>query len=301
MTYYTPGDPNWMHHAGKLLCGPIPVSATDPLRSFLANQHKLLHFFGGIFRLAQRMDQTLDVLFEEQTSESGRPLREGMFQYEREMRKDQEIIDDLRVMRCVDHFLTYISQLLGLLFTENPHMLAHSNSEYKLKDVLRHPDMNAFLRHAAESEVRSLSYKGMRELYRDIKGKFGFRIFEDAGDLNFAVEAVAIRNLLVHNNGIIDSRFSSEVARFKGDEGNKVRSFHATHIETFFTLAAADIDERARLKWGLPAGSAEFSHECRRFDSVAENKAKCHHRSCASSTDRQSRSSQNTDQHRSLS
>ncbi|MER6836324.1 hypothetical protein ABT320_20455 [Streptomyces cellulosae] len=268
--YYTPDDPDWVHRAGRCLCGSPPVSASDPLRNFLANQHRIVHFFGDIFRLAQRMDKTLDLIFAEDRTESGESVRGGLYNYEREMRKDQDIIDDLRAMRCVDHFLTYISQLLGLLFVENPHMLAHSNSEYKLKDVMRHADMDTFLRHAAESEVRSLSYKGMRELYRDVKSKFGFRIFEDAGDLNFAVEAVAIRNLLVHNNGIIDSRFKMELPKFADDEGERVRNFKAWHIENFFVLAAVDIDERARQKWGLPVGVTVVPHNCHRFASRDE-------------------------------
>ncbi|MEU0437245.1 hypothetical protein ABZ153_37710 [Streptomyces sp. NPDC006290] len=210
------------------------------------------------------------MLFKEDRTDSGEPVREGLFQYERELRKDQETIDDLRTMRCTDHFLTYISQLLGLLFVENPHMLAQSNSEYRLKDVMRHPDMNAFLRHAAESEVRSLSYKGMRELYRDLKSKFGFRIFEDAGDLNFAVEAVAIRNLLVHNNGVIDSRFAAEVPKYAEDEGERVHHIKVGHIENFFVLAAVGIDKRAREKWGLPVGTLLVPHNCHRFDSLGE-------------------------------
>ena len=266
MPYYTPDADDWVVQANSKLCAPPPKGATDPLLRYMSRQHRLTHFIGNVLDIAKRLDERTDLLAEVNEVIGGTAIdRENLFRYESVVQQDADVMGELLATRAIDDMLTYIAQLLGLLFSTRPETLAQSNAEFKLRDVLKYGDMREFLEYAIETEVRRLSYQGMRDLYRDIKSKLGFRLFEDDIDLNLAVKAVAIRNLHTHNNGVIDARFAFELPEYKGREGQKVDGYNPIFIHSFATMAAVGIDERAREKWQLPAGTTEVPHHCHRF------------------------------------
>lgn len=116
--------------------------------------------------------------------------------------------------------------------------------------------------------MRKLSYQSLSELCRDLKTRTAFQLFTSEAPLKAAMDAVAIRNVLVHNNGIVDARLSDLVPRYKGHEGHRIADFNAIGFRNQLILAVIDIDQRAQRKWGLPKGTGEVPHLCHRFDSL---------------------------------
>lgn len=244
--------------AGRWLCGPPPAGATDPCLAFLANQHRFSHFIGGIFRVAKRMDATLEDLFPGE-------IRSGLHRYEEVVKQDKDLIAELVVNRAVDDFLTYVAHLLRLLFETRPEIV-QTTVQVRLIDILRLPDRESVIQHAIDEYVQKMTFQSLGELYKDLKTKTGFQLFESPAGLNAAKEAVAIRNVLVHNNGIVNSGLARSVRRYDGRVGERVVDFNPLDLQGMLVIAAVDIDQRAKSKWSLPAGTQKVPHLCHRFD-----------------------------------
>jgi hypothetical protein len=176
-----------------------------------------------------------------------------------------DLVAELVLTRAVDDFLTYISHLMKLLFQRKPEIL-QTAVNVRLADILSLPDRDSVVQYAIDGYVRKLSYQSLSELYRDLKARTSFQLFTSETRLNAAMEAVAIRNVPVHNNGIVDTRIGDLVARYRGHEGRHVADFNAVGFRNQLILAVIDIDKRARAKWDLPGGTSEVPHLCHRFD-----------------------------------
>jgi hypothetical protein len=250
--------------AGKFSCGPQSANSTEAYRVFIANVHEFWHFIGRIFQLADRMDKTLDTLAVATDTD-----RESLFNYRELIARDKPLIGELLITRSADAFLTYIAHLLSLLFHEKPEIV-QDVVNLKLADVLRHTDRDSIIQYAVDRYVQDLSYKGLRDLYRDIKDKCGFRLFSNEDALSLAIEAVGIRNVIVHNNGVVDYRLARDVGRFRGQIGEKAKGYNPIELPSRLILSAVDIDRRAQEKWALPAGTTVVPHRCHEMENAEQ-------------------------------
>lgn len=155
---------------------------------------------------------------------------------------------------AVNNFLTYISELMTLLFTTRPETLK-SKETVAVEAILEYKDdMDGFISHIAEAKVNQLSYKGMRDLADYFSERFGFLLFKKEEDLDDAVFYVEMRNLIVHNRAVVSRLCTTRIPRLAGQEGTQV-VFDRHHIEEltdFLAKSVADIDIRAAQKWNLP-------------------------------------------------
>src|SRR6266498_59995 len=231
------GARNW-------LCGPAPEGATEPCLAFLAGQHRFSHFLGGPFQLARFMDAKL-----RGDSASG-PINPNE-SYEVALSEDRDLIEELVVSRSVDNFLTYLSHLTKLLFQTRPEIL-QAEVQVGLADVLKLPDKESVIQYAIDEYVQKLSLHGLRDLSRDFKRRVGFQLFISDESLDRAVEAVAIRNVLVHNNGVVDARLAGASSFFSAMRGERIEGFDSIGLQSLLVVSVIDIDGRARDKWALP-------------------------------------------------
>jgi hypothetical protein len=255
VTGHTPElqDPN------RWLCGPSPENATDPCLAFLSNEHRFSHFLVGPFQMAQQIDAQSDMSAYQSGGSQAR-VAAVVEEY-------GDLVAEMVLTRSVDDFLTYVSHLMKLLFQQKPEIL-QTTVHVRLDDILKLPDRDSVIQYAIDDYVRKLSFQSLGDLYRDLKARTSFRLFTSEALLNVAMEAVAIRNVLVHNNGMVDTRLVDLVPRYTGHEGHRVADFDAVGFRNNLILAVVDIDQRARSKWGLPAGSSAVPHLCHRFDSL---------------------------------
>lgn len=246
-----------LREAKEWLCGPPPENATDPCLAFLSNEHRFSHFLVGPFQMAQQIDSQSDTSVR-QSGDSRRSTATLLEEY-------SDLVAEMVLTRAVDDFLTYVSHLMELLFQRKPEILQEA-VHVRLADILRLPDRDSVIQYALDDYVRKLSYQSLSELYRDLKDRTSFRLFTSETLLNAAMEAVAIRNALVHNNGVVDKRLADLVRRYRGHEGHRIADFNAVGFRNQLILAVIDIDQRARSKWELPKGTSEVPHLCHKFD-----------------------------------
>lgn len=166
---------------------------------------------------------------------------------------------EMLLCRVVDSYLTYISNMLSLIFRTKPETMK-SQEQVTIEDILEHKTIDDLISYLAESRVNELSYRGMRELSSYLRKRIGFNLLAEDRLLEDVVQIIEVRNLIVHNRGIINRIFLSRVPSYAGALGDHVN----IDLELFFyysdTLARAvhDMDVRAADKFSLPR---TVSHE----------------------------------------
>ena len=162
--------------------------------------------------------------------------------------------------RAVDNFLTYISELLALIFQTRPEMLK-SNEVAKLETILQYKTMEDLISALVEKRVTDLAYQGMRDLSKDLSRKIGFDLFEQQEGLDMAVRIIEVRNLIVHNRAIVNRLFLSRSPDFAAKSGERVEMEGKSVLDDieFLAVSVLDIDRRAIEKFGLLALNAEES------------------------------------------
>ena len=123
--------------------------------------------------------------------------------------------------------------------------------------VLEYKNMDDLVAALAEARVNSLSYKGMRNLSKYLSERLGFRLFSDSEAENCAIEIVELRNLIVHNRGVVNRIVASRLPSLSAGIGKPVPLDPAKVFSDLIFLihSARDIDGRAADKFDLPLSS----------------------------------------------
>ncbi len=168
-----------------------------------------------------------------------------------------DVLIQLIYCGVVDNYLSYVSEVLALIFRTRPETLRSGETE-RLDEILTYSTMEELISALAEKRVNHLSYQGMGELSKDLSSRLGFDLFPEADDMVRAVRIIEMRNLIVHNRGIISKRFLSKTPNFPGKVGDSI-DFEDAHRKQelfldidFLAHSAADVDQRACVKFDLP-------------------------------------------------
>ncbi|HEX6544000.1 MAG TPA: hypothetical protein VF040_19760 [Ktedonobacterales bacterium] len=165
-----------------------------------------------------------------------------------------DLVAQMELTRMVDNFLSYLSELLTLIFRTKPETLRTDETTVSLSYILKYETMDELVGALAESRVNELAYKGLRELSKYLSRRIGFDLYTSEEDMAAAVKLIEQRNLIVHNRGIINHIFVSKLPEYDGMLGQPIPlSVRQVTINMVFLRASAlDIDQRATEKFGLP-------------------------------------------------
>lgn len=164
-----------------------------------------------------------------------------------------DLVFEMTLSRSVDNYLSYVSELLGLIFRTRPETL-RSGEQVRLDFVLEHSSMDGLIDALVERRVERLSYQGMDALAKDVDEVLGFSLFPSSTELRAAVTAVETRNLIVHNRAVANRRFLARVPDVGVKLGERVRLEPEEVGDTLKLLdrAVTQTERRAAEKWGLP-------------------------------------------------
>ena len=226
--------------------GDLTVAGVNFFRSHL----KLIHFIGFVDGLAKRNDkiwETLDELLSDGTEENSFPIGQS----QRELGQFRRLMAEVVLSRAIDSYLTYVSELLSLVFKERPETM-RSKEQIPLDFILRFDSMEELQEAVAERRVERLAYRGMGELAGWVKETLGFALIPDRDQLKLVERLVEQRNLLVHHRGVIDHRYVRKVGSSDGAVGEMLKVKEgAKHAVTALAEVAGEADQRAAVKWGL--------------------------------------------------
>jgi hypothetical protein len=234
-----------------------PASAkgrTAPYVWFSYENLSLVSFDFLLWRLVARSDHGQTP---EQQSESEN-LRMAAFLMAKnaktEMTSYEEMYKQMVLCRGVDMYLTYLTELLRLVFSVKPEIMK-SNEQVTYESILEHSTIDDLVGWLIEEKVTKLSHHGVAKLSEFFEKRLGLALFTNPACAEGVAKLVEIRNIIVHNRGIVNQLFLDRVPGWLGKIGEAivVRDKEITKMLVFLAAAAGDTDERARDKFGLPS------------------------------------------------
>jgi hypothetical protein len=184
-----------------------------------------------------------------------------------------QLLLQMVLCRAVDSYLCYITDLLAAIFVTRPETL-RSNEQVTLDEVLQHADMKDLVAYLAEEKVLKLSFKGMRELTKELSKRPGLVLFGDDASLENAVRIIELRNLIAHARGVVNRLFLSRVPGFPANAGDRLEfdQMQVFQDVDFLARSVCDIETRAASKYGFlqPVIGDEHERQFRELSSVLD-------------------------------
>jgi hypothetical protein len=162
------------------------------------------------------------------------------------------LLTEMTLCSTVDNFLTYLTELLSLIFSSRPETL-RSGDPVRLDFVLAHTTRAGMIKAIVDRKVNQLSYQGMRDLAQFFLDRMGFRLFPDDVSLDRAVLLTEIRNVIVHARGIANETFLQRATKSSISPGSRIK-LTINDVQghtTFLAQSVADIEARAHDKFGV--------------------------------------------------
>lgn len=236
-----------------------PAQMTEALASFYRDSAELDTLTLTIVTTAISLDEHLEKAYKFLHKETGEDQFRDVLKQIKVRGPRKSLLDRMNLLsqmilcRSVDNYLTYLSDLLAVVFQTRPETL-RSSEKVPLDLVLKDPSMDVLVGMLAERKVNELSYQGMRSIAEYLSDHLGFELFESTEDLEKAVEYIEYRNLIAHNRGTINRVFVSRMPKFSDQLGETLTldSDAVSEIGHFLRESAYRIDGCATEKWKLP-------------------------------------------------
>lgn len=150
----------------------------------------------------------------------------------------------------VDAFLCYIADLLKVVHFKIPEIIG-TNEKISYADVISFTNYSDLTAHLIEKRVTNLTFLSFRELDRELREKLSFALAPKTTTLIRLNKLIEIRNLFVHNRGIVNSRYCQRTTDTKTKIGEKVILPNAVRASQHIIAVSYDIDRRAISKFKL--------------------------------------------------
>ncbi|MFU8865584.1 MAG: hypothetical protein ACNA7O_16850 [Rhodobacterales bacterium] len=125
----------------------------------------------------------------------------------------------------VDAFLWFISATIQSAMKKRPEMVK-SGETIKIEDVFEFKNKRELIDYLIDRKVNSLSYGGMSKIEKFILDSMGVTMFTNDDDRALMQTFVEVRNIHVHNRGMVNRIFLGRVAqqsRFDFSEGKRAQ------------------------------------------------------------------------------
>ncbi|MFB2605848.1 hypothetical protein ACE04B_28410, partial [Rhizobium phaseoli] len=155
----------------------------------------------------------------------------------------------------VNAFQRYFSSVIHSAALKKPIIMASSQT-IRVDDIFRftrHQDLVAFI---IDRRINDLSYGGLSEMEKYFDDRLGVQMFDADRQRQLLRLFVEVRNINVHNGGLVNELFANRVGVVEGFPYKKGRSFHVD-MDALVSLSenamqvARRIDEMVSKKFGL--------------------------------------------------
>src|ERR1022692_1821132 len=159
----------------------------------------------------------------------------------------------------VNSFLTYLADLMTLIYEKYPKKLP-SNKLAAYRFCIEHHLAGDLISALAEETVIELTHQNLDALAKYFKKNLDLVLFTKEEQVTKAALCVDIRNIITHNRGFVNRFFIQRNPRFADDLGKRVVVNKEDSREMLNTLGycARQLDLRAIKKFGLATIEPEF-------------------------------------------
>jgi hypothetical protein len=250
----------------RLLIPTPSEPCTRPLSLFLNEHWQIFEFLFFTSHLAVAQDQTrlhaVRALAKGGSEEDQKRLELAEKNKDATFKKFQsfgQFYSDTMVVRLVDNFLCYLSELIQLCMKTKPEVL-RSSEMVKIEDILKLSNMDEVIEFLVERKINELSYGGTKELNQFCSDRLGMSIWNNEDERGVLSVGVELRNIITHNRGIVNALFLSRLRNTVHPfEFRLGRAFHAD-FDQLVVLAnhminiARRLDAQAAEKFGINRG-----------------------------------------------
>lgn len=169
------------------------------------------------------------------------------------LRRDEALICEMAVCRVVDNYLIYVSDLLALIFSARPETLK-SSEMVTLEFVLTHRTRPQLINAIVRRKVDQLSYQGMRDLQDFCSTRLKLPLFQEQKDSTEAVLLIEIRNIIVHNRGLVNDTFLRRVKDSGFTNGHQIKLMwqEVLNYANFLSSSVGRLEREAQVKFKIP-------------------------------------------------
>ena len=241
------------------------VMVSDAAHRYIETAFKLLDFTSMVVAHAGTLDELYNKIFEIADSRKGRQPRAEVRSAREAFDQHADLLLEMLMCKGVDNFLLYLSDFLASVFRRRPEMLK-SDEKVSVEFLLEYSDYTDLLDALTERKVLDLSFRGMVALQDVLRRSMKFEIFPSDVELAQAVRINEVRNLFIHNRGIISRRFLSRVPSYAGKVGDSITpdiSLILADLQ-FLMRSVLSVDKRGCEKFsiaiphGLPRRAESF-------------------------------------------
>jgi hypothetical protein len=121
----------------------------------------------------------------------------------------RQYVFQIQWTRAIDSFQRYVVDVLRDVLRAKPEIMASSDAKLTFEEVLKAPDVDTLIRTMIEKTVRPLVGLKQLETWFD-KRKIPFAVTEQ--ERKILGEAIATRNIIVHNGAVVNQQYQDEAA-----------------------------------------------------------------------------------------
>jgi hypothetical protein len=219
----------------------VTYSGTSVCADYVNDQTERLMLFVTALELARENEGVPDDLLEEI---AGEPDLRGSFR----SWFDRQIAETL-LTRAVDGFLTYLADLLAMVYAADPNALPRE-ANIPVSLALEMDDRDALVRELAGRRVRRLSRKSIDALNRPFEA-LQFPLYRSNGERMALERAIAQRDLFVHSRGVVDPAYIRRVPQSKTPLGEALILKRSSAVDDAVMLVetAVRVDQAAVERW----------------------------------------------------
>jgi hypothetical protein len=188
----------------------------------------------------------------------------------RMFRHYQQSIYEMFLVRTVENFQSYMASLMRQVLEKQPLILKTKEKTVSLEEIFSFSSFDELKGYLIDAKITSLSYLGLKEIQDWCSGR-GIPIRFGAEQEEQLLELIATRNVIVHNRGIVDSRYAQVVgkaAKFKPGEERIIGFEYFTTRARLMCNVAVLTDRETASKFGLPL--SKFQHKSPDLHQVAK-------------------------------
>jgi hypothetical protein len=149
-------------------------------------------------------------------------LVEAMNQYGRLSDKYPNMLLDMGFIYLVALFDAYLLDVFCAVLTDRPETLKSSKKQLSYDKIIDLQASSVLIPYLAQREMDEVGYKSIVEQAEYYESKFNIKIADSGVTLDDLTEIRAARNLLVHNNGIVNPIYLDVVRNSKYKSGERI-------------------------------------------------------------------------------
>lgn len=163
------------------------------------------------------------------------------------------LLFEMCLNRAVDSSLAYVSNVLHLIHQGHSGALKSSEA-VDIDFILQFPSIDDLVRAIIERRVHALSYKSLDDLDKYLIKNFEISLFANGGQRVRVVQLVDVRNLIVHNRGVVNRIYKKRNPASVENIGERIRYTQGKSVDElqFLLTWVMDLDVRLIAKFGLP-------------------------------------------------